>query len=238
MQQNQTPRAYNNELAAQGSTLSLRYFQFICCSCYYNLLFAIMSLTTIDAKELLRQLDRDRASYLATLQQVADALTTVISTSEISTPAAHYRAAQASTSEENTLVSPTKTSFVSGEDEDASDDDEALYVQDHLAMKTLDDEHLRSHLKNYKWNGYSREILKSLFNGSRLKSPVLFQAKKPGAAGEDGAHYSLYQVFDVGNDGSPLPLHENSAFESVPKDQALWQIIQVRHGGFVLQLLT
>jgi len=187
-----------------------------------------MSLTATDAKELLRQLDLDRASYLATLQHVANALTTVISTSETSAPPLHHSTARPSTSEENTLVSPTKASFVSGEDEDASDDDEALYVQEHLAMKALDDEHLRAHLKNYKWNGYSREILKSLFNGSRLKSPMLFTARKPGVTGEDGAHYSLYQVFDVGNDGSPLPLHDNSAFESMPKDEALWHLIKVR----------
>lgn len=79
---------------------------------------------------------------------MADALTNVISTSDTPTPATRHGAARLSTSEENTLASPTKTSSVSGEDENAIDDDEALYVQDLLAMRTLDDEHLQSHLKN------------------------------------------------------------------------------------------
>ena len=196
----------------------------------------------MDAKELLRKLDADRDTYLATLQQVADALTNVIATSNTSAPAlasvAAYRpdrVSRLSISDRDTgpkdldsIASPAKTSFVSGEDEDASDDDEALYVQDILAKKTLDDEHLRSHLKNYKWNGYSQEVLKSLFiNTGRLKYPQLFTAKEPN---EEGARYSLYQVFDVGNDGTPLPLHaDTSGLENVPKDQAVWHLIKVSH---------
>ena len=189
-----------------------------------------MSLAPIDAKELHRQLRQ----VADALQQVAETLSTAISTSEPSTIAPPPRAVTTAIGADS-ITSPAQSSFVTGEDEDASDNDDALYVQDLLASKTQDDEHLRSHLKNYKWNGYSQEILKSLFNGSRLKSPVLF-TKKP--AGEDGAHYSLYQVFDVGTDGSPLPLHENSTFEGVPKDQALWHLIKVRQATFALQSLT
>jgi hypothetical protein len=191
--------------------------------------FAPMVLTAMDAKELLRKLEVDRNSYLATLQQVADALTTVIATSQTSVqiPATEPRHDKDTASQnEDSITSPAKTSFVSGEDDDASDDDEALYVQDVLPKKTLDDEHLRTHLKDYKWNGYSQEILKSLWaSAGRLKSPELFTAKKPA---EEGAHYSLYQVFDVGNDGTPLPLHENPSLENIPKDQAVWQLIRVR----------
>jgi hypothetical protein len=197
-----------------------------------------MALTAMDAKEFLRNLEADRKTYLATLQQVADALAGVIATPQTSaqpTPGAdprHDGGPRLSPSDGNavpkdvdSITSPVKTSFISGEDDDASDDDEALYVQDVLAKKTFDDEHLRSHLKNYKWNGYSQEILKSLWTSTgRLKSPELFTAKKPT---EEGAHYSLYQVFDVGNDGTPLPLHDNPALENMPKDQAVWRLVKV-----------
>jgi hypothetical protein len=196
-----------------------------------------MALTAMDAKELLAKLEADRNSYLATLQQVADALSNVITASQTSAQAPlieprHDSVSRLSPRDGDTapkdvdsVTSPIKTSFISGEDDDASDDDEALYVQDILAKKSFDDEHLRSHLKSYKWNGYSQEILKSLWtNMGRLKSPELFTAKKPA---EEGSHYSLYQVFDVGNDGTPLPLHENPAVENMPKDQAVWHIIKV-----------
>jgi hypothetical protein len=198
--------------------------------------------TTMEARELLKELHADRDAYLATFQKVADALSNAIVPP--GTPAPQTSAPRpervsrlsvgdgdSSTPGSGSVTSPVKTSIVSGEDEDASDDDEALYVQDILATKTLDDEHLRSHLRNHKWNGYSKEILKSLFtNTGRLKSPQLFATLQPN---EEGAHYSFYQVFDVGNDGTPLPLHaDTTAWSRMSKDEVLWHLIRVSHQSY------
>jgi len=189
----------------------------------------------MEARELLKELHADRDAYLATFQKVADALANAIAAppGPPQTPAPRPERVsrlqlsdtEASTQASASITSPVTTSVISGEEEDASDDDEALYVQDILATKALDDEHLRSHLKNYKWNGYSKEILKELFtNTGRLKSPQLFATRQPN---EEGAHYSLYQVFDVGNDGTPLPLHtDTTAWSRMTKDEVLWNFIK------------
>ncbi|RDL37757.1 Magnesium transport protein CorA, transmembrane region [Venustampulla echinocandica] len=202
----------------------------------------------MDTAELLKKLDAERDAYLATLQQVHEALANAV----VSSSAAVLRPTVTTTTppvltlspsprpnrvallsegdsrSSGSGASPLKSTFVSGEGdgEDASDEDEALYVQDLLPTTSFDDEHLRNHLKSYKWDAYSRQILRSLFTGTgRLKLPNLFPADHD--LNEAGSHYSLYQVFDVGNDGTPLSLHTGtSAFEDMSKDQVLWHLIK------------
>lgn len=204
-----------------------------------------MTSSSMDVEALLKKLDAERDAYFATQQQLYTLLANNGATSNSSRPTPsivppsprpnNHRVNQLSVSDLDNLTgsdgvsSVAKTSFVSGEDEDASDDDEALYVQDPLEKSTFDGEQLRSHLKGNDWNDHSRAILKSLFTKTgRLKHENLFAAGE--VPNEEGAHYSLYQVFDVGNDGTPLPLHTNTrAFKRMPKDQALWHLIKVSH---------
>ncbi|KAH8663380.1 hypothetical protein BGZ60DRAFT_66763 [Tricladium varicosporioides] len=201
-----------------------------------------MTSSSMDIEALLKKLDADRDAYFATQQQLYALLANNGAASNISRPAPSivppsprpnsHRVNQLSASDIDNLTgsdgisSIAKTSFVSGEDEDASDDDEALYVQDPLEKTKFDGEQLRSHLRNNDWNDHSQAILKSLFTKTgRLKHENLFTAGE--VPNEEGAHYSLYQVFDVGNDGTPLPLHTDThAFKKMPKDQALWHLIK------------
>lgn len=99
-------------------------------------------------------------------------------------------------------------------------------MQDLLPTTTFDDEHLRTHLKAHKWTSYGRQILEPLFSDGRLKNPTLFPTGTK--VNEDGSHYSLYQVFDVGTDGSPLPLHGDKAGPRMPKGQSMWHYMKVR----------
>jgi hypothetical protein len=193
----------------------------------------------MNAEELLRRLDAERDAYLATFQQLHEAL-------------ARNIIASSSPSPTSTLVSPTprpvldrvsrlsigesdrkppatyKSSFISGEEDDASDDDQALYVQDLLPTTTFDDEHLRAHLRAYKWSEESKRLLEDIFTEEgRMKHPNPFPVGQ--SSGEDGSHYSLYQVFDVGTDGAPVPLHTDTSLMKLPKGQTMWHYIKASH---------
>jgi len=190
----------------------------------------------MDAEELLKKLDAERDTYLATLQELHEALARTIIASTptpaappTSTPARPVfdRVAHLSMSERdcNAVASQPslyKSSIVSGEEEEPSDENEALYVQDPLPAVAFDDEHLRAHLKNHKWDDCAKKILEPILSSKgRLKG--LFPTGI--TPNEDGSHYSLYQVFAVGVDGAPLPLHSNMS--TTLKGQAMWNIIKV-----------
>jgi hypothetical protein len=199
-------------------------------------------IATMNAEELLKRLDAERDAYLATFQQLHEALARNIIASSSPSPA----------SPTSTLVSPTprpvldrasrlsmgesdrkapgtfKSSLISGEDDEASDDDQALYVQDLLPTSTFDDEHLRAHLKTFKWNQESKRMLEDILTEEgRMKHPNLFPAGPN--PDEDGSHISLYQVFDVGMDGAPVPLHTDTSLMRLPKGQTMWHYIKASH---------
>ncbi len=201
----------------------------------------------MNTEELLKKLDADRDAYLATFQQVHEALAKAIianasTSTSTSTPTPALpsrpvldRVSRLSISESErkasaavSLSGPStfKTSIISGDEEELSDDDEALYVQDLLPATHFDDEHFRTHLKTYQWNNFARQILEPILTKEgRLKFPDLFPlGQNPN---EDRSHYSLYQVFDVGSDGAPLPLHTDSVITKVNKGQTMWNFIKV-----------
>lgn len=198
----------------------------------------------MNAEELLRKFDAERDAYLATLQQLHEALTRNVIASNASTPTSSAPAQSAPTrpvfdrvarlsmgdSDRRTaapLSSLYKSSIISGEEEELSDDDEALYVQDFLPPVALKDEDLRSHLKKHGWDDSARKILEPILTSEgRLKIPSLFPTGNRPA--DDRPHISMYQVFAVGADGAPLALHPASSTSS----QAMWNIIRVIPGPF------
>lgn len=198
----------------------------------------------MNAEELLKKLDAERDAYLATLQQLHEALTRNIIASNASTPTssapaqsaparpAFDRVARLSMGDSDRkaaapLPSLYKGSMISGEEEELSDDDEALYVQDLLPAVALNDEDLRYHLKKYAWDDSAKKILEPILTSEgRLKIPGLFSTSN--RPGEDGPHFSLYQVFAVGTDGAPLALHSESSTTS----QAMWHIVKVIISSF------
>ncbi|EPE31466.1 Magnesium transport protein CorA, transmembrane region [Glarea lozoyensis ATCC 20868] len=203
----------------------------------------------METAELLKKLNAERDAYLTTLEQLHDALRQAVTAGSIpslaptstllgsptlapSSPRAHRLPRLSVSNGDGISINPSqKTSFISGDASSDSEDDEALFVQDPLAKSSLSDEELRTHMVSYPWDEYSTAILKSCFTRTgRLKhgavagSTLFPPGQRPG---EEGAHYSLYQVFDVGNDGTPLPLHgPNAAFKDVPKDQIVWRLIK------------
>jgi hypothetical protein len=193
----------------------------------------------MNAEELLKRLDAERDAYLATFQQLHEALARNLIASSPSSPTSTFvspptrpvldRVARLSMSESERKPPATfKSSFISNEDDELSDDDEALYVQDLLPTATLDDEHLRAHLKRYKWNEESKKLLEDILTEEgRMKHPSLFPSGQH--SDEDGSHFSLYQVFDVGADGAPVPLHIDTSLMRLPKGQTMWHYIKASH---------
>lgn len=189
----------------------------------------------MNTEELLRRLDAERDAYLATFQQIHEALARNIIVSSSPSPTSTLggptprpvldRVSRLSMGEsERKALNTFQSSLISGDDDD-SDDDQALYVQDLLPTTTFDDEHLRTHLKTHRWNQESKEILEDIFTKEgRMKHPNLFP---PGQNPEDdGSHYSLYQVFDVGTDGAPVLLHADTSLTRLPKGQTMWHYIK------------
>jgi hypothetical protein len=190
----------------------------------------------MNAEELLKRLDAERDAYLATFQQLHEALARNIIASSSSSPGSTSvspptrsvldRVTRLSMSDSERKAPATfKSSFISNEDDELSEDDDVLYVQDLLPTATLDDEHLRAHLKRYTWNKESKRMLEGILTGEgRMKHPNLFPSVQN--PDDDGSHISLYQVFDVGTDGAPVPLHVDTSLTRLPKGQAMWHYIK------------
>lgn len=190
----------------------------------------------MNAEQLLKRLDEERDAYLATFQQLHEALARNVIASSSSSPGPTSvspptrpvldRVARLSMSESDHKAPATfKSSFISNEDDELSDDDEALYVQDLLPTATFDDEHLRTHLKRYKWNKESKSMLEDILTGEgRMIHPNLFPSGQ--SLNGDGSHISFYQVFDVGTDGAPMPLHVDPSLMRGPKGQTMWHYIK------------
>jgi hypothetical protein len=191
----------------------------------------------MNAEDLLKRLDAERDAYLATFQQLHEVLArNLIASSSSPSPTSTFvsppsrpvldRVARLSMNESERKPPATfKSSFISNEDDELSDDDEALYVQDLLPTSTRDDEDLRTHLKRYKWNKESKRLLEDILTEEgRMKHPNLFPAGQN--PDEDGSHFSLYQVFDVGTDGAPVPLHVDTSLMRLPKGQTMWHYIK------------
>ncbi len=191
----------------------------------------------MNAEDLLKRLDAERDAYVATFQQLHEMLArNLIASSSSPPPASTFvalpsrpvldRVARLSMSESERKSPATfKSSLISNEDDELSDDNEALYVQDLLPTSTVDDEDLRTHLKTFKWNKESKCLLADvLTEEGRMKHPNLFPTVQN--PDEDESHFSLYQVFDVGTDGAPVPLHVDASLMRLPKGQTMWHYIK------------
>lgn len=111
---------------------------------------------------------------------------------------------------------------------DSEEEDESYYVQDELPSKSFDHEHLREHLRNHDWKEHGREILAPIITdpGKLSKQGHLFHLG-PGTP-DDRSHYSHFQVYDVGLDGS-VELIETSGSHSantMSKATEIWHSIR------------
>ncbi|KAF7189429.1 hypothetical protein HII31_09274 [Pseudocercospora fuligena] len=179
--------------------------------------------------QLLRQLDAQRDAYLAAFQKAHDLLAKDLASAaatsaaspvprgSISAPRPLQRERRSPrqsfsqfdfpprkpASNIDTLVASSGSRRTGDESDD--DEDENLYVHQHLEHRIYEHEGLRDHLRSHKWkSGGGGKILRSILNTSRIQQPNLFPINLGKVL--DRSHVTHCQVFDVGADGAPVPV--------------------------------
>lgn len=121
--------------------------------------------------------------------------------------------------------------------DDSDGEDESYFVTEQLPSKSYDHEHLRQHLKEYKWCEHGRAILSTVVTDrGRLKDPYLFPSS-PGKA-DDRSHYSHYQVYDVGPDGTAELVETSGKDNQMSKATVIWHSIKVGTPEFHENILS
>ena len=199
---------------------------------------------TKKVEALIRELDVQREAYMSTFLKVHDLLEQQLAaTAFTASPPRSGTPTPADTlsqrSRRSTLPSNQDGHFrktstglstvltASSSKEDASDDDEddeEIYVQTPLPSRTFGEDGLRSHLRSHPWNIDGRKILEGVVgNPSRIGQRLIPNHKGPQP---DRSHYSHYQVFDVGPDGSPLLVDKHNVENESGRAMAVWEAIR------------
>lgn len=181
-----------------------------------------MALDAATAQEMVRKLAEDRENYLSTLNRAHDIL------AEALTAAAGGRLPTRlpTNSDINTITTDVASGAWSIEDESVTDGDESLFVQQQLPQEEYTHEGLRKHIQLHQWTPPGRAILGNLLNNNKfLEQPCLFPVQLGSV--EDRSHLSHYSIFDVGNDGSPLPRRNASDWRPCSRAMAIWKNLKV-----------
>ncbi|OJD31404.1 mg2+ transporter zinc transport protein [Diplodia corticola] len=188
----------------------------------------------MSTESLVRQLEEQRAAFLALEQRVHEALRQQESVSRDESPSSptfsdgigrQSTVSFADPGRKSTgLASILHTSSAISVDSD-DEDDETFYVRTPLQPKSLAEEGLRTHLRTYEWESCGQTILEEVVQDNQLLSPYLF----PTPDEEELSHPSSYQVYDVGLDGAPISIDiETGEDEEVTQSKAaaLWNVIK------------
>ncbi|KAK7711542.1 hypothetical protein SLS57_008025 [Botryosphaeria dothidea] len=183
--------------------------------------------------DLIRQLEEQRAAFLALEQRVHTALrqqeASRAQDESPSSPTFSDGIGRQSTisfaepSRKSTGIASLLQSSAMSVDSD-DEDDETYYVRTPLQQKSLAEEDLRTHLRTYEWESCGQTILEEVVHDGQLLQPYLF----PDPSDEERSHISSYQVFDVGPDGSPLSIEMEPEEEEVTQSKAasFWNVIK------------
>lgn len=186
-----------------------------------------MALDAATAQEMIRKLADDRANYLDTLSRaheiLAQALTAAAAGNEnTSLPRLTAEAVRQNTRTARDFDSIQKDSTFSAEDDSDTDDDESLFVQESLPQENYDEDGFRKHVQQYNWTDAGRTILGDILKNEQFsKQPWVFPVKLGPV--EDRSHLTHYSIFDVGNDGAPLPVWSASDSRPCSRALAIWK---------------
>ncbi|TVY80629.1 hypothetical protein LSUE1_G003971, partial [Lachnellula suecica] len=185
----------------------------------------------LSTEELLKRLDEQHQAYLKTFKLVHEALaqnaTVATPASPPALPVVPKRSRRSTLDPELDVERPEArkpstyhSSVLTGES-DESDEDDELYVQTPLAPYKYEDEDLRQHLMNHKFNEEGQILLDPIVRDGVLLHPSIFPKYDP----DEKYHNSHYTIFDVGKDGAPLSrylvVQPGSSIDS-----SIWQAIQ------------
>jgi hypothetical protein len=205
-----------------------------------------MALDDAVVREILKKLEADREAYLTTLAKTHELLARALTAKTVPTSPTTVRGLEIvpETAQLERAHEPTRragipeslgqSSTFSVEDDEATDDDESLFVQETLPPETYSEEQLRKHLKTYSWNEYGHSILGSLPRDHQyLEQPSLFPLDAGPVA--DRSHLSHHNVYEVGTDGAPLPHRPSSSTKKISKSLAIWQSLNITNADLTRQ---
>ena len=187
-----------------------------------------MALDAATAQEMLRKLAEDRATYLSTLTRAEDLLSQALAASAgiKTTPQLTSETIRRNTGSTFDVESVQNGSTTQVDSDSDTDDDESMFVQQGLAPETYDEHGLREHIKTYKWTKAGREILGGILTDLPSEKESLFPRSLGAVA--DRSHLTHYSIFDVGNDGAPLPIRPMGTRDTsaTSRATAIWENIR------------
>lgn len=187
-----------------------------------------MALDAATAHQLIQKLDDDRANYMDTLGRTHELLAQALAAAAAGNIPIRLTAEtihRNNTAAVNLESIPTNESFAL-DDESETDDDESLFVQQLLPREEYDEKGLRKHIQEHNWTEGGLAILKDILHGYFPERASLFATGQWPA--EDVAHLPHYSIFDVGNDGAPLPIRNAANSPPCSREMAIWRNIKAR----------
>ena len=113
-------------------------------------------------------------------------------------------------------------SIYSAEDTSDSEDGETFFAQNPLPTESFNEDKLRDHIRNHKWNDLSKLILGDLRRSGKLhRRDSIFQPEA--IEGTHDADHTLGDIYEVGDDGAPL---NRSRGDSNNADADAWEVLR------------
>ena len=151
-------------------------------------------------QDLVKRLEEDRKAHLESINKTHELLKQLIGTSTAGSPSTPITSERSRRYTGTTLAtkldveSVQKSSTLSANDESDTDEDEALFVQDPLAVESYDEDGLKKHIREYNWTDAGKNILENLLDKPEiLQRTSIFPNRD---LVEDHAQLSHYTILD------------------------------------------
>ena len=164
-----------------------------------------MALDAATAQELIKKLADDRNTYLDTISRTHDLLARALESNAVEKPDNPLTTERLRRNTGTTLattiataddiVTVSKDSNFSLDEDPDTDDDESLFVQHTLPAESYHEGGLRKHIRDYPWTDAGKSILRDILgNDEVLTRRHLFPTQAGPVA--DRSHLSHYSIFD------------------------------------------
>ena len=164
-----------------------------------------MALDAATAQEMIKKLAEGQAQYLHTLNRAHDILAQALAAASTGKPAPrlttegvrripNLRAPPKL--EVESVKKDSKGSILTAEDDEPStEDNESLFVSQHLPPRRYDEDGFRKHLHEHEWSDACRVILHELLENLHLVRKKNIFPTAPNAL-KDRSHLSYYSILD------------------------------------------
>ena len=151
--------------------------------------------TTI--QDLIKRLEEDRKAHLESINKTHELLKQLIGASTAGSPSTPLTPERSRRYTGTTLAttldveSVQKSSTLSTNEDSDTDEDEALFVQDHLPAESYNEDGLRKHIREYNWTDAGKNILEGL-----LEKPEILQRTSFFPDREDRVQRPHFSILD------------------------------------------